>query len=309
MIALPVTVVAEIEVALCVPVTSPDRFPVKLPALPLTLPVNAPLNAGAVTVPVNAGEASGALRASLPFSLLIAVRIVSLAVILPAPEVKFVRAFPVTVVAEIAVALCVPVTSPDRLPVKLAALPEMLPVRLPENAGAVTVPVKVGDASGAFNASLPFSLLIAVRIVSLAVILPAPEVKFVRAFPVTVVAEIAVALCGPVTSPDRLPVKLPALPLTLPVTLPARGPLKAGAVTVPLNVGEAEFAFNPTLPSSLLIADKIVSLAVILPAPEAKFVRIFPVTVDDEIEVELWVPVTSPASEPVKFPALAPANA
>ena len=122
--------------------------------------------------------------------------------------------------------------------------------------------------------------------------------------PVTVVAEIAVALCVPVTSPESDPVKFPALPLTLPVTLPVKGPLKAGAFTVPVKVGEAEFAFKPALPSSLLIADRIVSLAVILPAPEVKPVRDFPVTVVAEIAVALCIPVTSPDSEPVKFPAL-----
>ena len=83
---MPVTVVAEIAVALCVPVTSPARDPVKLPALPLTLPVRGPLKAGAVTVPLNVGEASGALRALLPFNLLIAVRTVSAAVMFPEPE-------------------------------------------------------------------------------------------------------------------------------------------------------------------------------------------------------------------------------
>ena len=133
------------------------------------------MNAGAVTVPVKVGEAEFAFNPELPSSLLIADRIVSVAVILPAPEIKPVRDLPVTVAGEITVVLCGPVTSPDRLPVKLAELPEMLPVRLPMNAGAVTVPVKVGDASGAFNASLPFSLLIAVRTVSAAVMFPEPE--------------------------------------------------------------------------------------------------------------------------------------
>ena len=60
--------------------------------------------------------------------------------------VKLVRAFPVTVVADIAVRVWVPVTSPDKLPVKFVVLPALVaePLRVPENAGAVTVPVKVG---------------------------------------------------------------------------------------------------------------------------------------------------------------------
>ena len=44
----------------------------------------------------------------------------------------------------------------------------------------------------------------------------------------------------PVTFPDKVPV---TLPITFPVTLPVSGPAKAGAVTVPVKVGEARGAF------------------------------------------------------------------
>ena len=82
------------------------------------------------------------------------------------------------------------------------------------------------------------------------------------------VAEIAVALWVPVTSPLNEPVKVAALPDTLPVTLPVSGPLNVPS-TIPVNVGLSRFAFNLLLLSSLLKADKIVSSADSrLPAPE-----------------------------------------
>ena len=62
-------------------------------------------------------------------------------------------------------------------------------------------------------AILPFSLLIAVRIVSVADTVPAPETNPVINFPVTVAAEMAVALWVPVTSPTSDPVKETAVPV------------------------------------------------------------------------------------------------
>ena len=125
-----------------------------------------------------------------------------------------------------------PPTSPPSEPEKLLALP----VSVPANAGAVTVPVKVGDARGAFKATLPLILLIALRMESVAVTVPAPDTNPVSAFPVTVVAATSVLLWVPVTSPASDPVKLPAvaavvadvaevavlaLPLRLAVIVPA----------------------------------------------------------------------------------------
>ena len=78
-------------------------------------------------------------------------------------------------------------------------------------AGRVTLPVKVGEASGAFRAVLPSSLLIAPRIESVAATVPADELKPVRALPETVVAAMAAtwlcstrsysARCGPLNVP------------------------------------------------------------------------------------------------------------
>jgi hypothetical protein len=58
----------------------------------------------------------------LPTILLKAVRTLSVALTVPADAEKPVKALPVTVEAAIAVAPCVPVTSPDNDPVKLPAL-------------------------------------------------------------------------------------------------------------------------------------------------------------------------------------------
>ena len=107
-----------------------------------------------------------------------------------------------------------------------------------------TVPENVGEARSALRPSLPLSFLIAVRMLSVSVITPAKEEYPVSALPVTVAAEITVAPCVPVTSPNNEPVKLAALPVTFPVTLPVNGPLNAGDVTVPVKVGEARLAFK-----------------------------------------------------------------
>ena len=132
--------------AICVLPTVPA---VMLPPLRLVnaepLPLNVPL-----TVPVNVGEASGARRAMLPFSLLMAVRMESLADTVPAPEAKPVMSLPVTMVLAMDVAPCVPVTSPARLPLKLVALPVRLPVKVPD-----VVPPKVRPDASFADVMLP----------------------------------------------------------------------------------------------------------------------------------------------------------
>ena len=79
----------------------------------------------------------------------------------------------------------------------------------------------------------PSSLLMAVRIESVALRVPAAETNPVSALPVTVGAATNVAPCVPVTSPANAPLKVLALPVilpvTLPVTLPVSGPLKVPA--------------------------------------------------------------------------------
>ena len=57
--------------------------------------------------------------------------------------------------------------------VKLALVAVSTPVTL--TVGALTVPVKVGEASGALRASLPLSLLMPCKIVSLAATVPEPD--------------------------------------------------------------------------------------------------------------------------------------
>ena len=101
-----------------------------------------------------------------------------------------------------------------------------------------------------------------------------------------------------------VPVTFEAVPLTFPVTLPVRGPEKAGAVTVPVKVGEAIGALREVLPSSLSMAERIESVAPTIPAPDANPVRTLAVTVAAAIAVADWVPVTSPAREPEKVDAV-----
>src|SRR4051812_38784461 len=69
-------------------------------------------------------------------------------------------------------------------PVRLVAV--ML-VGVPNTAplGIVTVPVKVGEAIGAFNASLPFSFWIACKILSVEATVPEPLVYPVSTLPIT----------------------------------------------------------------------------------------------------------------------------
>ena len=127
-----------------------------------------------------------------------------------------------TVAAEIAVAACVPVTSPKSAPLKLVALVAVvaLPVNGPLNE-PVTVPVKVGLARLAFKSSAVCCAVDTGLLASLVLVtLPNPTIDAV--------------------TPD----------------------------TVPVKVGLASGAFSPSLPSSLLIAERIVSVAEIEPVVE-----------------------------------------
>ena len=142
--------VAEIEVVPWLPVTSPASAPVKLAALPetlpVTLPVKLPLNVP-VVVPVNVGASVNAsdLRVGLT-ELLVRKRLV------PSnstePKTGVVRLTPVA---------------------KRKGAAEAVPV------GRTTVPVNEGLARFALRALLPLSLLIALRIESVALIVPAAE--------------------------------------------------------------------------------------------------------------------------------------
>ena len=77
-------------------------------------------------------------------------------------------------------------------------------------AGSLTVPVNVGDASGAKRAVLPWSFPIAERMVSVPNRIPVVEANPVSLFPVTVASAIVVVACPPVTSPDNSPFKASA---------------------------------------------------------------------------------------------------
>ena len=142
--------VAEITVVPWLPVTSPESEPVKLAALPETLPVTSPVSGPLnvpLVVPVNVGALVNAivLRVGFP-ELLVSKRLV------PSnstePKTGVVRLTPVA---------------------KRKGAADAVPV------GRTTVPVKVGLARFALRASLPLSLLIAVRIVSVALIVPEAE--------------------------------------------------------------------------------------------------------------------------------------
>ena len=145
-----------------------------------------------------------------------------------------------TVVAEIAVEPWLPVTSPLNEPVKLAALPETLPVTLPVTLPLnvpVVVPLNVGASVNAsvLRVGLP-ALLVSKRFV------PSnstePKTGVVKLTPVAKRRGAA----------DAVPV---------------------GRRTVPVNVGLARFALRALLPLSLLIALRIVSVALIVPVLEA----------------------------------------
>ena len=185
------------------------------------------------------------------------------------------------------------------------------------NAPAVT---KLLDpASGDLPAILPSNLLIAPNIVSVAATVPALELNPVINFPVTVEAEIAVALCVPVTSPLKEPVNDPAVVAV--AALPVHEAELPSILVIPVNTNEPDALFNAievvpiykvadtdalpaTLPSNLLIADNNESVAATVPAPETNPVINLPVTVEAEIAVAPCVPVTSPLKEPVKPAAL-----
>ena len=149
------------------------------------------------------------------------------------------RALPVTVVAEITVEPWLPVTSPLNEPVKLAALPETLPVTLPVS-GPLNVPLVVPLNVGAsVNASV---LRVGV-----------PELVVRKRF-------VPLNSTEPKTGVVRL---TPAANFS-----GAADAVPVGRTTVPVNVGLAAFALRALLPLSLLMAVRIVSVAVIVPAAE-----------------------------------------
>jgi hypothetical protein len=100
-------------------------------------------------------------------------------------NIVFVMAF-----APIVVADCVPVTTPARLPVKLAADPDTFPVTLPINAADIVPAVKLPDAS---RATIALAVLADVAVVAALSTLPGvfivANIVFVMAFAPIVVAD------------------------------------------------------------------------------------------------------------------------
>jgi hypothetical protein len=226
---------APIVVADCVPVTTPAKLPVKLAAdpdtFPVTLPVTFPIN---VAVIVPATKLPDASRATIALAVFTAVAVVAVLSTLPAAvivaSIVFVMAF-----APIVVADCVPVTTPAKLPVKLAAEPDTFPVTLPINAAVIVPAAKLPDASRATIVDGEFvDVAVVAALSTLPGVFMVASIVFVMAF-----APIVVADCVPVTTPAKLPVKLAADPDTFPVTLPVKLDTMAAElddVSVPVDV-------------------------------------------------------------------------
>jgi len=123
------------------------------------------------------------------------------------------------------VALCVPVTSPDRLPLKFVAVTALVALvavlALPFNAAVIIFAAKLPAAS---RLTIVLTTLLAVA--ALAAV--APAAILAAETPLTELT--TVADCVPTTSPDNEPVKLVAvvavvaLPVRLPLKLPVRVP-------------------------------------------------------------------------------------
>jgi hypothetical protein len=160
----------EMEVADCVPVTSPPNEPVNDAEEPDTSPVTLPMRA-ADTVPAEKlPEASLATMAEAVFKL---VAVVAELLTFPAVEIvaNFVSTMPAladtlelsTEPGAMTVADCVPVTSPLREPVKEAAEPDTFPVTFPVSAAVTVLAVKFPEAS---RATMAEAVLEAVAVVA-----------------------------------------------------------------------------------------------------------------------------------------------
>ena len=194
----------ETTVAVCVPVTSPERDPEKLVAvvavfaLPLRLAVMVPAeklpDPSRFTMVFMVFEEVAALAATVAEATLAAV----------CPPTK-----------ETTVTVCVPVTSPDRLPEKLVALPERVAVMVPAE--------KLPDAS-----LLTMVDAVLVEVAALAAMVAVFTADAVD--PPTVATTVAPWV--PVTSPEREPEKLVAVPVRFAVIVPAEKLPDASRLTI-----------------------------------------------------------------------------
>ena len=169
-------------------------------------------------------------------------------------------------------------------------------------AGKRTLPVKLGEARLAFALSA-VCWAAETGLSASAVLSTFPRPTISAVIPLTVPVKVGEARLAFALSADcwALETGLSAseVLLTLPrPTIPAVIP-----PTVPVKVGEARLAFPWRFPSSLPIADRMLSLALIEPALDAKLVKALPVTVVAAMLVADCVPVTSPARSPRKFDA------
>ena len=146
-------------------------------------------------------------------------------------------------------------------------------------------------------------LLNAVRMLSVALTVPADAEKPVSTLPVTVDAAIEVAPCVPVTSPTSEPVKLPALPVTLPAI---------GFVTVKFPSAPTEVNDDPVTPAASVVPVNVpagaitaaVLCAVTNPLP---FVVSTGIAVDDPTEPEPLLTVAKvPVIAVVPLPDISP---
>ena len=242
------------------PVTSPDNDPVKLVAFVAVVAVAAlPFN---VAVIIPALKLPDPLRNTNVFGVLELVAVLAS----DAAVATFAALCPPTKLTT--VAPCVPVTSPANDPVK--------PVELPTKFAVIVPALKLPDPS-------LFTIVLAVLelVDALAKAVAAPT--FAAVWPATKLT--TVAFCVPVTSPDKLPVKLPAkvaVPFNVAVIVPA------------LKFPDA-FRFTIVFAVFALVAAFAAEL------PDATFAAVWPPT--KLTTVADCVPVTSPESEPEKLVA------
>jgi hypothetical protein len=174
-------------------VTSPANIPVKLVALPAVVATAALPLRFAVIVP--AMKLPDASRRTIAFGVLLFVA--PLAALTPAAT--FAAVTPPTDVT--VVAPWVPAMSPEKVPVKLVAL--LAVVALPSRVAVMIPALKLPDPSRRTNLPGVFASVAALAA-------PAPAAMLAAGWPA--ICETTVALCVPVTSPEKFPLNEPGSP-------------------------------------------------------------------------------------------------
>jgi len=169
-------------------VTSPAKLPLKLVAVVAVVAVVAlPLSAAVIVPAEKLPEAS-----RLTMVLAVLALVAALAAVVA--EATLEAVCPPTVATT--VAPCVPVTSPAKLPLKLVDVVAV--VALPLSAAVIVPAEKLPEAS-----RLTMVLAVLALVAALAAVVA--EATFAAVCPPTV--DTTVALCVPVTSPAKVPVK------------------------------------------------------------------------------------------------------